>query len=182
LRLDIRNACKFECPLVKNDFINWLETVARAFLTITFSNIGTSVLCIGPVSSSQSLLEGLFLALQVLLCGVCDGHIASVDTEPGTLALGAQVIVRGARVPNQKVTGLSTHFFPRATVVFEPLHSSFSVSVPFGCPSGNALFVSHITVEFLGEEMGTGADNKTTVIGAVGEEVDQALEATEARL
>jgi hypothetical protein len=182
LSLDIRNTCKFECPLIENDFIHWLKTIAGTFLAITFSNIGTSMLCVGPVSSSQSPLERLLLAQQILLGGVCHGHIASVDTEPWGFSLRAEVIVRGARVPDEEVTRLRTDFLPLAAVVLEPLHSSFGVSVPFGCPGGNAFFVGHITVEFLGEEMSTRADNEATVIWAVGEEVDQALQATEAGL
>lgn len=157
--LDIRNACKFECPLVKNHFINRLETVASAFLTITFGNIGTGVLRVGPVSSSQSLLKRLFLTQQVILCGVRNGHIASVDTEPWCFSLRAQIIVRGPRVPNEEVARLGTDFLPLAVVVLEPLHSSLGVSIPFRCPGGNALFVGHVRVEFLGEEMGTRADN-----------------------
>lgn len=180
--LDIRNACKLESSLAKIDSINRLEAIAGTFLTITFSNVGTSVLCVRPVSSSQSLLECLLLALQVLLCGIRDGHIASVNTETGGLTLRAEVIVRGARVPDEKITGLSTDFLPLASVVFEPLHSSLGVSVPFRCPGGNALFVGHVTVKFFREEMGAGADNETTVIGTVGKEVDQALKATEAGL
>jgi hypothetical protein len=90
--------------------------------------------------------------------------------------------VRGARVPDEKVTGLSTDFLPLAAVVLEPLHSSLGVSVPFGCPGGNALFVCHITVELFGEEMGTRANNQTTIIGTIGEKIDQALKATEAWL
>jgi hypothetical protein len=43
------------------------------------------------VSSSQSLLEGFLLAQQILLCGVRDGHIASVDTEMGGVSLRAEV-------------------------------------------------------------------------------------------
>ena len=182
MSLDIRNACKLECPLAKIDSINWLEAIAGTFLTITFSNVGTSVLCIRPVSSSQSLLKCLLLALQVLLRGIRDGHIASVNTETGCLTLRAEIVVRGARVPDEKVTGLSTDFLPLAAVVFEPLQSSLGKSKPFGCPGGNALFVGHFPVKLFGEEMGAGADNETTVIGTVGEEVDQALKAAEAGL
>jgi hypothetical protein len=67
-------------------------------------------------------------------------------------------------------------------VVCEPLHSVLGVAVPLGRPGRDTLFIGHVAVEIFREEVCTAADDETAIFGAVGKQVDETLEAAEARL
>lgn len=180
--LDIRNTSQLESPLAKYGLIHRPVTVVRVLLAITLGNIGTSVLSVGPVSSTDTAFEGILLPNQVFLCRISDGHEAGVNGETGLVVLRAEVIVRSTRVPEQQVTRLGAELLPLAATVLQPLHAPLGEAVPLGGPGGDALLVSHVAVEFFGDEVAALTDDETTVVGAVGEQVHETLHAAEAVL
>lgn len=127
-------------------------------------------------------LKSIPLPLQILLARVRDRHIARVYREPRLARLGAEVVVRRARVPDEQVAGLGADFEPLAALFLEPLHAGGGEAVPFGRPGGDAWLGGHFLVELGGEEVCARADDEAAVVGAVGEEVDEALETAEVGL
>lgn len=79
------------------------------------------------------------LSLQFLLGGFCDGHVTCVDTESALVCGGREVVVRSARVPEEKVTGFGADFCPCATFLLQPLHAFVGKTVPLGVPCGDVL-------------------------------------------
>jgi len=172
LRVDVRNASQLVVPLVPLRLVYGLKTVVWVLLAIPLRDIGASVPSIWPVSCANPALQSVLLAEEILLRRICDGHVACVDAEAGLARLGAEVVVRRPRVPEQKIARLGAQLLPGAAVVGEPLHAGFGVAVPFVGPGWDLFFILHRFVELLRELGATFADDKTSVFGAVGQEVD----------
>ena len=182
LRLDVRNSSQLVGPLIPLRLVDGLVTVVRVILALSLRDIGAGVPGVWPVSGTHPALQSILLAEEILLRCIRNGHVACVDAEAGLARLRAEVVVRRPRVPQEEVTRLSAQFLPSAAVVGEPLHAGFSIAVPFVGPGWDPLLVLHRFVEFLGELRAAFADDETSVLRTVGQEVDEALEAAEARL
>ncbi len=67
-------------------------------------------------------------------------------------------------------------------MILEPLHSLFRVSIPLLCPGWDPLLLAaQLVVKLLAKEMRPLADNEAAVLRAIREEVDETLQAAEAR-
>lgn len=86
------------------------------------------------------------------------------------------------RIPDEKVTWLGADFLPLAAFLFEPLHSVFGEAVPLRSPSWNSLLVDKLFVEFLGQKMAASADNQSTVICSIWQQVHKTLQTPESWL
>jgi hypothetical protein len=182
LRLDVRNSSQLVGPFIPLWLVDGLEAVVRILLAVPLCDIGASVPGVWPVSGTHPALQSILLAEEILLRCIRNGHVACVDAEAGLARLRAEVVVRRPRVPQEEVTRLSTQLLPGAAVVGEPFHAGFSVAVPFVGPGWDPLLVLHRFVELLRELGAAFADDETSVLRTVGQEVDEALEAAEARL
>ena len=87
-----------------------------------------------PVRRRLAILERLFLAQQVLLRDVADGHIARIRGEARDVGGGGEVVVRRARVPDDEVAGVHADFFPGQAFGGEPGHARVGDAVPFFGP------------------------------------------------
>jgi hypothetical protein len=154
----------------------------RVLLAISLGDIGASVPGVRPVSGTHPALQGVLLTEKILLRRIRNGHVTCVDAEAGLARLGAEVVVRSPRVPQEEVTGLGAQLLPSAPAVGEPLHAGLGVAVPLVGPGWDLLLVLHRFVEFLGELGAAFAHDETTVLRAVGQEIDKALETAEAGL
>lgn len=67
-------------------------------------------------------------------------------------------------------------------MLLEPLHACIGISVPFGGPCRDALFVLHISVKLLTKKVAPLAYNQAAIVRTSIVEIDQALEAAESRL
>ena len=76
-----------------------------------------------------------------------------------------------ATVPQQQVTRLGTDFDPFTAVVGEPLHPQISKAVPFWIPGRYRVFPGHLLVELFAKEMSPFADDESTVLGTVRQDV-----------
>ena len=90
--------------------------------------------------------------------------------------------MRSAAVPDDEVTGLHAHLLPLAASVREPLQAGLGEAVPLFCPGPDLGLVDELLVELLGKEVCALADDESTILGTVGEEVDKTLKTAEARL
>lgn len=136
-----------------------------------------------PVSSALQVVESRLLADEVLLRRLGHGHVACVSAESWHLALWADVVMGRAAVPEQKVARLRVDLDPLAPLLLQPLETSVGEAVPLVCPSPDlVLLVFECFVELLAQQMGALAHNQASIPVAVGEDVDQALEAAETRL
>lgn len=88
----------------------------------------------------------------------------------------------GPKLTNQQVARLGAGLDPFAAVVGEPLHAVLGEAVPLLGPGGDALLVLHVAVEVLTQAVGALAHDEAAVLGAVGPEVDEPLQAAEAGL
>jgi hypothetical protein len=91
------------------------------------------------VCGTEPTFESNLLSLQFLLRGFCDGHVTCVDAESALVCGGREVVVRGARVPEEKVAGFGADFCPCATFLLQPLHALVGETVPLGVPCRNVL-------------------------------------------
>jgi hypothetical protein len=182
LRVDVRNASQLVGPLVPLRLVDRLKTVVWVLLAIPLRDIGAGVPGVRPVSGADPTFQRILLAQKILLRCIRDGHVACVDAEAGLARLGAEVVVGSSRVPEEEVTGLGAQLLPGAAVVGEPLHAGLGVAVPFVGPGWDPLLVLHRFVELLGELGAAFADDETAVFGAVGQKIDQTLQAAEAGL
>jgi hypothetical protein len=175
LRVDVRNASQLVGPLVPLRPVDRLKTVVWVLLAISLRDIGAGVPGIRPVGGANPALQSVLLAEEVLLRRIRDRHVACVDAEAGLARLGAEVVVRGPRVPQEEVAGLGAQLLPGAPAVGEPLHAGLGVAVPLVGPGRDLLLVLHRFVEFLGQLGAAFAHDETTVLRAVGQEIDKAL-------
>ena len=184
LAAKIRNARQLERPLVQYRLRHRLEPVIRTLLPIPLRNVRSRVLRIRPMRRAEPILKCLLLPHQILLTRVGNWHVAGVYAEPRRLTLGAQIIMRGAGVPEEEIAWFRADLDPLAVAVREPFHACLGEPVPFGRPGGDALLSANyrVTVEFVGEKMRAAADDQTAVVGAVWEEVDESLEAAKVGL
>lgn len=137
------------------------------------------------MGGTKPTLEGSLLALQVLLTCIRDRHVASVYTEAVLVCGGAQVVVWCSRIPKKKVTGLSGHLDPLETFLLKPLHAVVGKAIPLRVPGGDVLVTlllreTDLLVELLADEVATLENNETAVVGSIGKDVDQTLQAAEA--
>lgn len=126
-------------------------------------------------------LKRVLLLDQVLLAGIRNRHIAGVYTESWGLTLWAKIVVRCSAVPEEQVARSRAHLDPLTTSVGKPLQSGGSKAIPFVSPLMNAVWlVSKFSVELFRKKMCAFADDETTTVGAVGEQVHKTLQAPEA--
>lgn len=138
---------------------------------------------VGPVGGALEVVKGALLADQVLLGGVGGGHVAGVSTKARRRARGAQVVVRRAAVPEQQVARAGVDLDPLAALVLEPGHALLGEAVPLLGPGPDAVaLVLEGLVELLAQHVRALAHDQAAVLVAVGEDVDQALKASEAGL
>lgn len=182
LRRDVRDTRELECPLIHHRLIYRLQAVVGIIFAIPLCDIRACVLRVGPVGCAHPSLICVLLAEKVSLACICDRHVACVGSEARLMGLRAEVVVGCAAIPNQQVSWLCRHLNPLEALLFQPLHTIFGVSEPLWCPGRNAGLVFHGGMELIGEEVTTGANDQTAIVRAIGEQVDEALEAAEARL
>lgn len=72
------------------------------------------------------------------------------------------------RIPDNQITRFGAYFFPLQSVIGEPFHTIFGEAEPFGCPGGDAWFISHFSMELFRENVPAFADDEATVVGAAG--------------
>lgn len=90
--------------------------------------------------------------------------------------------MRRPRVPNNQITWFGAYFFPFEAVVGKPFHPVVGEAEPFWCPSGDAWFVGHFTMELFRQDMASFTDYEPTVVGAARVQIYEALEAAETGL
>lgn len=127
------------------------------------------------------VLKRSLLPLQILLRSIRSRHVACISAEPGLRALRTNIVMRSARVPDDKISRSRIDFFPFAALVLQPLHTLSGKAVPLVSPSPDLVrLILKILVELLTEKMCTLANDQTTVFITVREDIDQALETAEA--
>jgi hypothetical protein len=82
--------------------------------------------------------------------------------------------VRESRIPDDEIPRVGANFDPFAALFGEPFHAGFFEAVPFVGPLGDAFFGGKFFVVFFAYEVASFADDQTTVVGPVGEEIDEA--------
>jgi hypothetical protein len=90
--------------------------------------------------------------------------------------------VGSAAVPDDEVAGLHAHLLPLAASVRKPLQTGIGEAVPLLGPGPDLRLVDELLVELFGEEMCALADDESTVLGTIGQEVHQTLKTAEAGL
>ena len=90
--------------------------------------------------------------------------------------------MRRARIPHDQISRIRGHLLPLAPALLEPLHPGVREAEPFRRPGWDALLVDEDLVEFLRDVVAAFANDEAAVVGAVGEEVHETLEAAEAGL
>lgn len=133
------------------------------------------------MSSALEVLKGTLLAYEVFLRGLGHRKVARLEREARVVAFGAEVAVRRPAVPQEQVARLNTCFYPFASFVLKPLHALGRETIPLVSPGPNAVrLVLKGLVKLLAQQVRTLAGNETAVLGIVGENVYDALEAAEA--
>lgn len=151
-------------------------------LAVALGDVRAGVSGVRPVCSSHAVLKGTLLAEQILGRGVGDGHEARVDGHAVLLALDGDVVVRRARVPDDEIARIRLDLDPFAAVVAQPLHALIGEAVPLLGPRGDAVLgAADVVVELLAQEVRALGHDEPAVVGPVGQQVDEALEAAEAR-
>jgi hypothetical protein len=182
LSLDVRNTSKLVASLAQLWGLARLPCVVRVGLAVALrlqECLDEWLKSHGPMAVTVLLLEELLLADQVLL-GCCrDWQHADVDNESVGVLLGRGVVVRGAGVPKNKITGLGVNLDPLVASVGQPLKTSLLEQVHLVCPSEVASLVSENVVVLLADLVATLQDQKTAVLGTVRHEVDKALDAAQ---
>jgi hypothetical protein len=151
----------------------------RILFAITLSHIRAGMLSIRPVGCADATVKGILFPQEIILCGIRYRHEACVDSETGLVVLGTEIVMGSTRVPQKKITWFGRDLLPCASTILKPLHATLRETVPFRGPGRNSLFVRHVAVEFFGEEVTTAANNETTIIRSIGEQVHKALHAAE---
>jgi hypothetical protein len=179
LSLDVRNTSKLVASLAQLRCLAGLPCVERVGLAVALGlqeGLDEGLKSHGPMAVTVLLLEQFLLANQILLSCCCDWQHADVDNESVGVGLGRGVVVRGARIPENEITGCSVDLDPLVASVGQPLKTSLLEQVHLICPSEVAVLVSEDIVVLLADLVTTLEDQKTTVLGAVGQEVDKALD------
>ena len=182
LSLDVRDTGKLVASLAQLRGLARLPCVVRVGLAVALGlqeGLDEWLKSHGPVAVAVLLLEQLLLADQILLSGCRDGKHADVDNESVSVLLGRGVVVRGTAVPQNKVTRLSVDLDPFVASVSQPLKTGLLEEVHLVCPSEVAGLVPENVVVLLADLVAALQDQKTTVLGAVGQEVDKALDAAQ---
>jgi hypothetical protein len=86
------------------------------------------------------------------------------------------------RIPEKKVARLSAKLLPSQALVCKPLHAVLGESEPFVGPGWDFWLILHLLVELLGKSVSALADDETSVLGAVWQQVHETLQTAEARL
>lgn len=180
--LDVRNAGQLESPLGKFNRLPRLTVVVWAILTAPLDWNSANIQGVGPMRGALSLIESTLLSLQLLLTGICRRHIAGVNAKSRGVAGWAEVIVRAAAVPDEKVAWLCVELLPLAAFVLEPFHTPLREAVPFLGPGPNLIrLVLEFLVELFAKSVRTLADDQAAVIRPIWEKVNKSLETSEPR-
>lgn len=122
------------------------------------------------------ILKSCLLPLQILLCSIRSRHVARISAESRLSTFRTNVVVRSARVPDDKITGSSVDLLPFATLVLQPLHTFCCETIPLVSPSPDLVWlILEVLVKLFTKKMCTLANDQTTVLITVGEDVDKAL-------
>jgi hypothetical protein len=179
LSLDVRNTSKLVASLTQLRCLAGLPCVERIGLAVALGlqeGLDERLESHGPMAVTVLVLEDFLLALQVLLSCCGDWQHADVDNESVGVGLGRGVVVRGARIPKDEITRGSVNLDPLVASVGQPLETSLLEQVHLVGPSEVAVLVSEDIVVLLADLVATLEDQKATVLGAVGQEVDEALD------
>jgi hypothetical protein len=125
------------------------------------------------MSRPHEILKSLPLTKQILLTRIGNRHIASIHAEARLISRRREIVMRESRIPDDEISRFGTDFEPFAALFGKPFHSGFFEAVPFVGPLGDSFFGGELLVVFFAEEVGSFADDQATVIGSVGEEIDE---------
>ncbi|KAI3478210.1 hypothetical protein L1887_59883 [Cichorium endivia] len=176
------DASKSEDLVRQLGLLERLAAVLGADLAVTHGFVlGRADVAVRPVGGADPVLEALLLGLESLVVGESPGCHADVLDVADLVALGEARIVHGARVPEDKVTGLHVALDHLAAALLEPLDVLLAEKEEvhvLELGRGGVFVVGRVTLvgKELVEELGGAAhEHEAAVVGTVGGIVEQTL-------
>lgn len=100
------------------------------------------------------VLKRSLLPPQILLRSIRSRHVARISAEPRLRTLRTNIVMRSARVPDDKISRSRIHLFPFTALVLQPLHTLSGKAIPLMSPSPDLVrLILKIPVELLTEKM-----------------------------
>lgn len=148
---------------------------------------------VGPMCREVARLICSLLSQKIFLCRISNGHEAGVCAEASLCACGRDIVMRCTRVPHDKVTRFGADLLPLQALVLKPLHSTVGEAVPLVGPESVSKvrhemlqeknspcpdlvwLVRELLVELSAVLVSTLANNETTIIGTIGQNIHKAL-------
>lgn len=103
LSLDVRYSSKLESPLAKHGLVERPVPLYTIRLSVAHGLIRSQDLGIRPVRRADFPVPGVLLPDQIILAGVCNGHIAGVYGKPVLLSSSRDIVVGSTRVPYRNI-------------------------------------------------------------------------------
>jgi len=126
-------------------------------------------------------LERLLLELQLLLSRTGSWHVTGIHGHPRPLPRWRTVVMRCPGIPNDEITRSSLDLDPFEPLALEPLDAGLGEPVPLVGPLPNTGLLGKLLVELFTQEVSSLGHDQSAVIGTVGQEVDESLQASETR-
>ena len=80
------------------------------------------------------------------------------------------------RIPEEEITWLSANLYPFTAPFLQPILTLVGEAIPLRSPLWDSCLPRHLLVELLTQLVGALADNKATIIGSIGKQVDQTIQ------
>lgn len=125
-----QSTSQLQQPITQHRLLKRPIPMIRIFLPQTQDLPCTPEISMRPMSSTFSLLEDLFLLLQIFCCGKCCWCVARIDDCASSRAFGEDVVVYCSRVPDYEVACCGADFDGFAAAVFEPFYFVVVEAVP----------------------------------------------------